>query len=142
VLTQPVVISLINGDVLANITQVGGSDEVWYDPGSGHYYLGARNNEDSNGTIVPVLGVIDAGTNEWDVNQPTSVSAHSVAAERVSHHVFVPIGFPAAGVSDRPTPARWSHGAALRSISRRRSTTTTIRNALASRRQSGNNEGA
>jgi hypothetical protein len=104
VLTQSIVISLINGDVVANITQVGGSDEVWYDPGSGHYYLGARNNEDSNGNIVPVLGVIDAGTNVWDVNEPTSVSAHSVAADRYSHHIFVPIGFPGPGVSDPTNP--------------------------------------
>ncbi|MBV8457203.1 MAG: hypothetical protein JO122_11380 [Acetobacteraceae bacterium] len=104
VLTQSVVISLVNGNILANITQVGGSDEVWFDPGSGHYYLGARNNEDSSGTIVPVLGTIDAVSNVADANTPTSVSAHSVAADRISLHVFVPIGFPAPGVSDPTNP--------------------------------------
>ena len=103
-LTQSVVMSLVNGDILANITQVGGSDEVWFDPSSGHYYLGARNNTDSSGKIVPVLGTIDAGTNEFDGNTPTSISAHSVAADLVSRHVFVPIGFPATGVSDPTNP--------------------------------------
>lgn len=102
VLTQSVVISLVNGDIVANIPQVGGSDEVWYDPGSGHYYLGARNNEDSNGTIVPVLGVIDATTNVWDENVPDSTSAHSVAADPISHHVFVPQA-SATSLSSDPT---------------------------------------
>ena len=104
VLTQSVVMSLINGDILANVTQVGGSDEVWFDPGTGHYYLGARNNEDSNGKTVPVLGTIDAVTNEWDGNTPTSISAHSVAADLKSRHVFVPIAFPAPGQSDPTNP--------------------------------------
>ncbi len=104
VLTQSVVIDTRNGDIRANIPQVGGSDEVWYDKGTQHYYLGARNNTDANGTIMPVLGTIDAKTNEFDGNVPTSTSAHSVAADRVSHHVFVPIGFPAAGAADPTNP--------------------------------------
>ncbi len=51
-----------------------------------------------------MLGTIDAKGNVWDGNVPTSISAHSVAADRVSHHVFVPIGFPAAGVADPTNP--------------------------------------
>jgi hypothetical protein len=104
VLTQSVVIDTRNGDIRATFPQVGGSDEVWYDPGTTHYYLAARNNEDVNGKIMPVLGTIDALTNAFDGNVPTSTSAHSVAADRVSHHVFVPIGFPAAGSSDPTNP--------------------------------------
>jgi hypothetical protein len=104
VLTQSLVIDIRNGDVRASIPQVGGSDEVWYDKGTQHYYLAARNNQDANGKIVPVLGVIDALTNAFDENVPTSPSAHSVAADRVSRHVFVPIGFPAAGTSDPTNP--------------------------------------
>ncbi|HJS85288.1 MAG TPA: hypothetical protein VJ779_07490, partial [Acetobacteraceae bacterium] len=104
VLTQSVVIDIRNGGVRASIPQVGGSDEVWYDRGTRHYYLAARNNEDANGKIVPVLGTIDALTSEFDGNVPTSTSAHSVAADPVSHHVFVPIGFPAAGALDPTNP--------------------------------------
>ncbi|MBV9776306.1 MAG: hypothetical protein JO143_04585 [Acetobacteraceae bacterium] len=104
VLTQSLVIDIRNGDVRASIPQVGGSDEVWYDKGTQHYYLAARNNEDANGKTVPVLGTVDALTNQFDGNVPTSTSAHSVAADRVSHHVFVPIGFPAAGASDPTNP--------------------------------------
>jgi hypothetical protein len=104
VLTQSLVMDVTNGNVVAQIPQVGGSDEVWYDPASKHYYLGARSDEDTNGVTTPVLGTIDAGTNVWDGNVPTSTSAHSVAADRVSHHVFVPIGFPAAGAADPTNP--------------------------------------
>jgi hypothetical protein len=104
VLTQSVVMNVKTGHVVATIPQVGGSDEVWYDPGSKHYYLGARSNKDSNGVTVPVLGTIDAGTNKFDGNVATSTSAHSVAADKNSQHVFVPIGFVAAGASDPTNP--------------------------------------
>lgn len=93
ILTQSVVMDITNGDIKSYITQVGGSDEVWFDAGTQHYYLGARSNEDSSGKAMPVLGTIDARTNAFDGNVLTSTTAHSVAADRVSHHVFVPIGF-------------------------------------------------
>ena len=48
--TQSIIINLDTGDVLANITQAGGNDEVWFDPGTQHYYLAARGTVDS----VPV----------------------------------------------------------------------------------------
>ncbi len=104
VLTQSVVINVKTGEIQATIPQVGGSDEVWFDPASQHYYLGARSNTDNTGKVVPVLGTVDAQTNVWDGNVPTSTSAHSVAADRVSHHVFVPIGFAAAGAADPTNP--------------------------------------
>jgi hypothetical protein len=104
ILTQSVVFNIKTGNVVATIPQVGGSDEVWYDRASNHYYLGARSNETNTGVVTPVLGTIDAGSNVWDGNTPTSTSAHSVAADKVSHHVFVPIGFPAAGASDPTNP--------------------------------------
>ena len=104
VLTQSLVIDLKTGEVVANIPEVGGSDEVWYDSASRHYYFGARNNTDNTGKIVPVLGVVDAVSNVYDGSIATSTSAHSVAADKVSHHVFVPIGFAAAGASDPTNP--------------------------------------
>jgi hypothetical protein len=104
VLSQSLVMDITNGTVVAQIPEVGGSDEVWYDAGTKHYYLGARSDQNSNGATTPVLGTIDALANVWDGNVPTSTSAHSVAADTVSHHVFVPIGFPAAGASDPTNP--------------------------------------
>jgi hypothetical protein len=104
VLTQSVAINIKTGFVVATFPQVGGSDEVWFDHATQHYYLAARNNTDNTGKITPALGTIDARTNVFDGNVPTSTSAHSVAADRYSHHVFVPIGFPAAGASDPTNP--------------------------------------
>jgi hypothetical protein len=104
VLTQSLVIDLKSGKQVAAIPQVGGSDEVWYDSSTKHYYLGARSDQTKTGTTTPVMGTIDAVTNRWDGNTPTSTSAHSVAADQRSHHVFVPIGFPAGGASDPTNP--------------------------------------
>jgi hypothetical protein len=81
------VIDLRNGHVVATFPQVGGSDEVWFNPGDNHYYLAARNN-----TSGPVLGTIDAGTLKFDNNAATTSSGdHSVAADPVFNNIFVPL---------------------------------------------------
>ena len=96
--TQSIIINLDTGDVLANITQAGGNDEVWFDPASQHYYLAARGTVDpSSGKVTPILGTVDANTFMFDGGVPTSTTAHSVAADKFSHHVFVPIGFVPTG---------------------------------------------
>jgi hypothetical protein len=105
VITQSVVVDIRDGGIVANIPQVGGSDEVWYDRGSNHYYLAARNHADNTGKISPILGVVDADTNMFDGGPATSTTAHSVAADRISRRVFVPIGFvpPTAAAGTDPT---------------------------------------
>ena len=112
VVTQSVVIDIRTGDVVKNVTQVGGSDEVWYDRGSNHYYLAAHASTDNTGKVTPVLGFIDAGKNMFDGSIATSTTAHSVAASRWNHHVFVPIGFvpPTAPKGTDPTNPCPTHG--------------------------------
>jgi len=68
-----------------NITQSGGTDEVWYNPGDKKYYTAGR--DMPNG---PVLGVVDAVSRLWLVNVPTNSNSHSVAADQFNNHVFVP----------------------------------------------------
>jgi hypothetical protein len=85
-----VVIDITNGKVVKTFPQVVGNDEVWFNPGDDRYYLAARNNPAIKGG--PSLGVIDAEENEFVENVPTSASAHSVAADLETNHVFVPIG--------------------------------------------------
>jgi hypothetical protein len=104
VVTQSQIIDIKTGIIVKKIPQVGGSDEVWFDSGSGHYYLAARNNTDNTGKNLASLGTIDAKTNMFDSNVRTSPSAHSVAADSKTLHVYVPIGFPAAGASDPTNP--------------------------------------
>lgn len=84
---QPsVVIDAKTGAIVANIPEVGGSDEVWFNPGDNRYYLAARNNPGG-----PVLGVVDADTNLSIQNVPTTTNSHSVAANPRTNDVYVPL---------------------------------------------------
>jgi hypothetical protein len=75
-----------SGKILATITNVGGVDETWYNPGDNRYYLAAR--DMPNG---PVMGVIDAKTRTWLVNVTTNSNSHSIAVDSTNNHVFVPL---------------------------------------------------
>jgi len=68
------------------VPQVGGEDEVWYNARANQYYTASR---DMVGGAV--LGVIDAGTDAWVANLPTSKNAHSVAADPDTNEIFVPL---------------------------------------------------
>ena len=76
-----------NVKVIKTITQVGGSDEVWFNPGDNNYYT-ASSNFTSTGKVggpnLPVLGIIEAGNGragpEWVQNVVTGAGSHSVAA--------------------------------------------------------------
>ena len=75
-----------SGRIVARLPEVGGSDEVWFDPRAERYYLAAVAN-----TGGPVLGVVDAQTDRWLGNVPTGPHAHSVAADPRSARVLVPV---------------------------------------------------
>jgi hypothetical protein len=92
------IMSATTGAIVKTITQVGGEDEVAYDPHLNRYYTASRDMT-ANGISVtgqagavftPVLGVIDAATNTWIENLPTGANAHSVAADSATGNVFVP----------------------------------------------------
>jgi len=72
--------------LLATINQVGGVDEIWYNPGDNKYYLAAR--DMPNGSQ---MGVIDAATNTWLQNVPTNSNSHSIAVDPSNNHAFVPM---------------------------------------------------
>jgi hypothetical protein len=81
-----VIIDGTTNQVLASITEVGGVDEVWYNPGDNRYYTASR--DMPNG---PVLGVIDAGSRQWLVNVTTGSNSHSVSANQFTNQIFVPM---------------------------------------------------
>jgi hypothetical protein len=108
-----VILDLRDGDIAAFIPQVGGSDEVWYNPGDHRYYLGASgwtSTGVTGGPAFPVLGVIDALTNTWVENVPTvsggGGTAHSVAVNARTDEIFLPLPDVGIGVYARivPTP--------------------------------------
>jgi hypothetical protein len=80
------VIDGTSGAQIAQITNVGGVDEVWYNPGDNRYYLAARDMPTG-----PVMGVIDAKTNTWLVNVTTNSNSHSIAVDPSNNHAFVPL---------------------------------------------------
>jgi len=92
------------GKVVAKITQVGGEDEVWYNPGDHRYYTGSRDffTSPTATAATPVLGVIDADTNRWVENIPTGPNSHSVAANPFNNHIYVPLKNPNALCGNLP----------------------------------------
>jgi hypothetical protein len=76
----------------ANIGNITGSDEVWYNSGDNRYYLGA-----SKASGGPKLGVVD-GTSVLIETIPQSSGAHSVAADSNLNLIFVPQVAPVATV--------------------------------------------
>jgi hypothetical protein len=80
------IIDKTNGMLLADFSQTGGGDESWFNPGDQRYYSAA------SGTRS--LGIIDANDFTLTLNVTTGVNAHSVAADPVTNHIFVPIAAP------------------------------------------------
>jgi hypothetical protein len=88
------------GHLVANLGQVSGSDEVWFDPHARRYYLAGEtmtSNGRATGYPTPVLGVVSARGNDWIGSFPTAPAAHSLAADSANGHVFVPI--PSYGIA-------------------------------------------
>jgi hypothetical protein len=89
--------SAVDGHIDATITQVGGSDEVWYNPGDHRYYLAAEKmTTDGKATSpsTPVVGVIDALTNSWIKNVAVGLAPldgfHTIAVDPRNNRVFIP----------------------------------------------------
>jgi len=88
----------------ANIANITGSDEVWFNKGDGRYYTGSNRNCTTPGVPCPtasqqtaVLGVID-GTSVLIETIRQSSNSHSVAADSKRNLIFVPQVAPLAVV--------------------------------------------
>jgi hypothetical protein len=84
----------------ANIGNITGSDEVWFNSGDGRYYTASNRNCTVQGPPCPaasqqtaVLGVID-GTSVLIETIPQSSGSHSVAADSKRNLIFVPQSRP------------------------------------------------
>jgi hypothetical protein len=88
------VMGAADGRIVATITQVGGSGEVWYNPGDQRYYLAAgkmTTDGKAASPLAPVVGVIDARTNAWVKNVPIPWpdGSHTLAVDPKTNRVFV-----------------------------------------------------
>jgi len=94
-----VIMDARNGSIDRRVRGVSGSDEVWFNPGDGRYYLAARNQPGG-----PVLGVIDAESQKLIQVVPTINTAgktsnppfpagtsHSLAVDPHNNHALVPL---------------------------------------------------
>ena len=95
-----IVMDAKTGTIDASVVGVGGSDEVWFNPGDKRYYTASRNNPTG-----PVLGVIDAESQTLVQIVPTvntagntvtatrfpAGTAHSVAVNPHNNHALVPL---------------------------------------------------
>ena len=88
---QYVILDAVTGTVVAHVLGVGVGDEVWFNPGDGHYYTAASGSPLAPNAITParpplgtattapvltaqgaaILGVIDASSNTLDQLVPT-----------------------------------------------------------------------
>jgi len=87
----------------ANIANIVGSDEVWFNKGDGRYYTASNRNCKPGVSPCPtaaqqaaVLGVIDS-TSVLIETIPQSSGSHSVAADSKRNLIFVPESAPGAG---------------------------------------------
>jgi DNA-binding beta-propeller fold protein YncE len=81
-----VIIDVATEKVVKVIHELGGQDEVWYNPKARQYYTASRDFPSG-----PVLGVINADTNTFVESIPTGENAHSVAADSTNGAIFVPL---------------------------------------------------
>jgi hypothetical protein len=105
-----------NGNLVATVN-LGGADQVAYDPVSNRYFMALRywtNTGVSNLTptylgptpqYTPILGVVDASSHAIVAKLPAGKNDHSVAVDGARHVVFVPhdsgggSAFPTTGIS-------------------------------------------
>ena len=86
---RSVIIDKTNGNVLADFSNVGGSDEVWYNPGDNRYYLASSATQTQPRPSAPSTPGSSRGG-----QRPVGRGAHSVAADLGKNHIFVPIAAP------------------------------------------------
>jgi hypothetical protein len=75
-----------NGQVLATIAQVSGTDEVWYDPTTNKFYVTGN---DATGKFFGIVS--DNGAFIQRVDLPATTSAHSITVDPFNGDVFVPL---------------------------------------------------
>jgi hypothetical protein len=83
-------------NVIQVIKQVGGGDQVWYNPGDGRFYVTGTDMTVATG--VQSLGVINAEKSEWLQNVP-DVRGKNPAALAENNHIFTIVQINAAIVA-------------------------------------------
>jgi hypothetical protein len=89
-----VIINQNSGAITRVLDNQSGADEVWYNPGDGHYTLGRSAARDATGKIDSQVGIVDSAGKRADqsfVTANAGVGAHSVAQDPDKNQIYVPI---------------------------------------------------
>jgi hypothetical protein len=94
-----VIINELSGDLVRNLANLNGNDEVWFNPGDNHYFLAGSNHNLALPTPGAILGVVDQSGDPdiEDASPATKSGSHSVAADPVKNQVYVPVNNNPAG---------------------------------------------
>jgi hypothetical protein len=84
----PIIMNAKTGAIIATISQVGGGDEVWFNPGDNQFYTTSTDN--TVAAKPTVLGVIDAQSNAWIQNFPDP-GGRNPSAFSENNHIFTPV---------------------------------------------------
>ena len=84
--TQAVLLKKSDGSFIKTVPGLGGTDEIWFDPTTGKYYV-TGNNGTNTTRFFDVVN--EDGTIAQTVNLPTTSSAHSITVDPFNGDVFV-----------------------------------------------------
>jgi hypothetical protein len=91
----PVIMDATNGAIINVVNQVGGGDEVWYNPGDDRFYVTGSD----AATGAPSLGMIDGSSGNWILNV-TDVRGRNPAAFPETNDVYTVVAVNQAIVDD------------------------------------------
>jgi hypothetical protein len=90
-----VIINQNSGAITKVLDNESGADEVWFNPGDGHYFLARSSAADPAANGDQQLGIVDSTGGQEDQSFPTAIAgtrnAHSVAADSHKNQAYVPI---------------------------------------------------
>jgi hypothetical protein len=84
--TQAVLLKKSDGSFIKTVPGLGGTDELWFDPTTGKYYV-TGNNGTNTTRFFDVVN--EDGTIAQTVNLPATISAHSITVDPLNGRVFV-----------------------------------------------------
>jgi hypothetical protein len=114
----PIAVNALTGSNTLITKNVGGGDEVWYNPGDGRFFVTGANTATPP---VQQLGVIDAEHGAWLQNvsdaSGTFASGKNPSAFPENNHIFTIVQIPAANANFAPPPLMPTHGDPSKDVS-------------------------
>jgi PEP-CTERM motif len=92
------------GSIVKTFAGLGGTDELWYDPALGDFFVTGNNGTNDTRFFDVVTDAALGGIITQTVGLPTTTSAHSITVDPFNGDVFVPLAGTTAGGVDSLCP--------------------------------------